>query len=119
MLFAHHSGNKCCNCREDHVAGVAGERKAKYVAFLRRYFTLFSQSSGRTTQILRPNFYSLASKSIISKKASPPIECELAWMMQSPLGGSPSVSLGVLRMTSAGSDRGGSIRSFTCERYLD
>jgi len=40
-LFAHGSGNECCKCREDTVAGVAGQRLTRYLtAFVRNSHTL-------------------------------------------------------------------------------
>jgi hypothetical protein len=42
--------------------------KRGFVGFYPQYFTMFSENSGRTTQILRPTFRWLPSKSMISKK---------------------------------------------------
>jgi hypothetical protein len=49
------------------------------VGFYPQYFTMFSESSGRTTQILRRKF-SVASKQINNlQKGTPPIRRALAW----------------------------------------
>ena len=47
------------------------KEKRRYVGSLPRYFTSFSERSGRTPQILRPNFHSLSNKSMSSKKSTP------------------------------------------------
>ena len=47
------------------------KEKRGFVGISPQYFTMFSQSNGRTTQILRPNLHSLSDKSMSSNKAPP------------------------------------------------
>jgi hypothetical protein len=83
--------------------------KREFVGFLPQYLTMFSESSGRTTQILRRTFHPASKKSISSGKSALLIgrrpRSSRGEMEHRPAA-RPSVSLGVIRMTPAGSNRG-------------
>ena len=71
MLLGYQAGNNCCDSRTDHVAGVAGQKKARICAVFGQNSRLFLANCGRTTPILRPNSYWASDESRCSGKAPP------------------------------------------------